>query len=298
MQVRALPYRVPDASAINAHPWRLDLDGGEIPMPEAYPHWDYQTVLTLRRQVDIDLDRLIADSRLAAGTSLTLAIVWTATGSSLRGTGARIPLSGNGPVDVGVVLPGADLGGMLQLDTVVVLSERRTGMDQPVAARRAGSVLWSDRHTIRLQGDAPQFPMAIIDFEKTTYPDDAGWYLDIGSNLEAATMGSLLLLVNERKRVIASALENAAKPRAQDQVALSMVYIDVARTMIEHALAQPEFQDSASYPHDSLGATFQALFARLFPSTTISEIRALAARSPSRLASDVQAAINNLEGIV
>ncbi|MGW4354065.1 hypothetical protein ACWELJ_18460 [Nocardia sp. NPDC004582] len=297
MQVRALPYRIPDACAIDAHQWRLDLDGGEIPMPEAYPHWDYQTVLTLRRQVEIDLGRVISESKLAPGTPLALAVVWTATGSSLRGTGARIPLTADGPVEVVVVLPGADLGGTLQLDTILVLSERRIGSDRPVAARRAGSVLWSDRHSIRLQGDAPQFPMAIIDFENTTYPDDAGWYLEIGSNLEAATMGSLLLLVNERKRVIASALENAAKPRAQDQVALSMVYIDVARTMIEHALAQPDFEDSMTYPDDSLGATFQALFARLFPSTTISEIRTLAARSPSRLASDVQAAINNLEGL-
>ncbi|MFE3026191.1 hypothetical protein [Nocardia tengchongensis] len=297
MHVRALPYRIPDARAIDAHQWRLDLDDGEIPMPEAYPHWDYQTVLTLRRQVDVDLGRVIADSKLAPGTSLTLAVVWTATGSSLRGTGARVPLTSDGPVEVVMVLPGADLGGTLQLDTIIVLSERRTGSDRPVAARRAGSVLWSDRHSIRLQGDAPQFPMAIIDFEKTTYPEDAGWYLDIGSNLEAATMGSLLLLVNERKRVIASALENAAKPRAQDQVALSMVYIDIARTMIEHALAQPEFQDSVTYPDDSLGATLQTLFARLFPSTTISEIRALADRSPSRLASDIQAAINNLGGL-
>ncbi|MVU76453.1 hypothetical protein GPX89_04245 [Nocardia sp. ET3-3] len=140
--------------------------------------------------------------------------------------------------------------------------------------------------------------MAIIDFEKTNYPDDAAWHLEIGSNLEAATMGSLLLLVNERKRVVAGALENAAKPRTQDQIALAMVYVDVARTMVEHALAHPEFQDSATFPDESLGATLQALFARLFPSTTISEIRALADRSPSRLASDIQSAINNLEGIV
>ncbi|WP_198347254.1 hypothetical protein [Nocardia terrae] len=298
MQMRALPFRQPDPTSVRARDWRLVLDGEELPLPDAYPYWDYQTVLTVRRRVDIDLDKVLVEARLTPETSLTLAVVWTATGSSLRGSGARIPLSGPGSIELEVVLPGADLGGMLLLDTVLVLSQRRNGTDRPVAARRAGSVLWSDRHSIRLQGDAPQFPMAIIDFEKTNYPDDAAWHLEIGSNLEAATMGSLLLLVNERKRVVAGALENAAKPRTQDQIALAMVYVDVARTMVEHALAHPEFQDSATFPDESLGATLQALFARLFPSTTISEIRALADRSPSRLASDIQSAINNLEGIV
>ncbi|UFS96412.1 hypothetical protein [Nocardia huaxiensis] len=297
MQLRALPYRRPDPKSVAAAEWRLVLDGEESPLPESYPYWDYQTVLTLRRRVEIDAERVIAESRLAPGTGLTLSVVWTATGSSLRGPGARVEVSHSGPVDLELSLPGADLGGMLQLDTVLVLSQRRIGSDRPVAPRRAGSVLWSDRHSIRLQGDAPQFPMAIIDFEKTTYPEHAAWYLEIGTNLEAATMGSLLLLVNERKRVVAAALENAAKPRVQDRITLAMVYADVARIMVEHALAQPEFQDSAIFPDDSLGVTLQALFARLFPATTISEIRALANRSPSRLAADVQAAVDNLGSI-
>lgn len=297
MLVRVLPYRIPDSALIRAESWRMELNGEELPLPEAYPHWDYQTVLTLRRRVTVDLNRVVVETKLPPGTALALAVVWTSTGSKLRGTAARVTLAGDGPTELEVALPGADLGGTLVLDTVLVLAQRREGLDRPIAARRAGSVLWSDRHRIRLQGDAPQFPMAIIDFEKTNYPTDAAWYLEIGSNLEAATMGSLLLLVNEKKRVIASALENASKPRAQDQIALSMVYADVARTMIEHALTHPDFQDSANFPDESLGTTLQALFERLFPQQTIGEIRSLADRSPSRLASEIQSAVNNLDGI-
>ncbi|MFF2551977.1 hypothetical protein ACFVUS_13320 [Nocardia sp. NPDC058058] len=297
MPVRALPYRIPDSALIRAEEWRIDLDGDELPLPAAYPHWDYQTVLTLRRRVTVDLDGALAAARLAPGTPISVAVVWTSTGSKLRGTAARVALTSDGPIGLEVVLPGTDLGGTLLLDTVVVLARRRDGVDRPIAARRAGSVLWSDRHSIRLQGDAPQFPMAVIDFEKTNYPTDASWYLEIGSNLEAATMGSLLLLVNERKRAISGALENASKPRAQDQLAMSMVYVDVARTMIEHALAHSEFEDSANFPDESLGATLQALFGKLFPQQSIGEVRALADRSPSRLATEIQAAINNLDGL-
>ncbi|WP_327275033.1 hypothetical protein OG609_26085 [Streptomyces sp. NBC_01224] len=271
-------------------------EDGEITLPEALPDWDYQMDLRLRRTVRIDLDRARAQSGLPADAALMLAAVWTATGSSLSGPGQhlRLPQAGIVPVEIDVELRGADLGGLLLIDTALVLAERRTDA-RPSSPRRAGSILWSDREALRLQGDAPQFPMAVIDFARTSFPDYAAWHLQISGGLESATMGALLLLVNERNTVTATAFENAGKPRPIDRVVLSAVYADAARIMVEHALGHEDFTEDSDYPEDSLGATLLSLFDQLFPDQPITDIRLRQRQSPSLFASDLQAAVKIFE---
>jgi hypothetical protein len=225
-----------------------------------------------------------------------LAAVWTATGSNLSGPAqhVRLPAAGTNTVEFDVRLRGADLGGLLLLDTALVLAERRSDA-RPSSPRRAGSVLWSDRESLRLQGDAPQFPMAVIDFARTSFPDNAAWHLQISGGLESATMGSLLLLVNERNTVTATAFENAGKPRPVDRIVLSAVYADAARIMIEHALGNDDFAEDSDFPDGSLGATLLSLFDQLFPGQSIADIRLRQRQSPALFASDLQAAVKIFE---
>lgn len=296
MTQRVLPYKTP-SGVVRAEGWMLTVDGEDLPLPEAFPHWDYQTDVRLHRVVTVDVARALAESTLPPDTELILAVIWASTGSRLRGTAMRAVVPASGTVQVNADLAGTELGGTLLLDTALVLARRRRGDDRPVAPRRGGSVLWSDRHQIRLQGDAPQFPIAIIDFSKTNYPDDAAWHLEIGSNLDGATMGSLLLLVNERKQVVSQALQRAGSPRVQDALVLSALYADVARTMVDHALRHDEFIDKANYLDESLGATLQEMLARLFPGRSIADIRLAAHASPNLFASQLQAAVKIFEGI-
>jgi hypothetical protein len=225
-----------------------------------------------------------------------LTAVWTATGSNLSGPAQHVRLTGTGlaTVTLDVLLRGSDLGGLLFLDTALLLAERRSD-GRPSSPRRAGSILWSDRSPLRLQGDASQFPMAVIDFGRTSFPDGAAWHLQISGNLESATMGSLLLLVNERSTTVTAAFENAGRPRDIDRIVLSAVYADTARTMIEHALANDEFVDEADFPVDSLGATLATLFTRLFPGRSISDLRLRRQQSPGLFASEVQEAVKIFE---
>jgi hypothetical protein len=294
---RVLPYRVPSEDVVTAEPWLLVTEDGEFPMPEALPDWDYQMDLHLRRTIRVDLDRARFQSGLPADAALTLAVVWTATGSNLSGPAehARLVDSGTVIAEFDVVLRGADLGGLLALDTALVLAERRPDA-RPSSPRRAGSLLWSDREELRLQGDAPQFPMAVIDFSLTSFPDEAAWHLQISGGLESATMGSLLLLVNERNTVTATAFENAGKPRPIDRIVLSAVYADAARIMIEHALANDDFTEDGDFPEGSLGATLLSLFDRLFPDQLITDVRLRQRQSPALFASDLQAAVKIFEG--
>ncbi|MFD3919899.1 hypothetical protein [Streptomyces sp. NPDC058595] len=296
MTRHALPYRVPAEDVVIAGDWTLVTEDGEVPMPEALPDWDYRMDLRLRRTVRVELDRARSQSGLPADTALMLAVVWTATGSNLSGPAQHERLSGSGTttVTLDVTLRAADLGGLLLLDTALLLAERRIDA-RPSSPRRAGSVLWSRRESLRLQGDAPQFPMAVIDFARTSFPDDAAWHLQISGSPESATMGSLLLLVNERNPVTATAFENAGRPRPIDRVVLSAVYADAARSMVEHALGLDEFVEDADFPEGSLGATLQSLFDRLFPGQSITDIRLRRSQSPALFASDLQAAVKIFE---
>ncbi|MGW6334223.1 hypothetical protein [Nocardia rhamnosiphila] len=298
MTQRVLPYRTAPEECVKAGDWCMVLDGDEIPLPEAYPNWDYQTDLTLRREVRIDRPGVLAKSGLAPDAELVLAALWTSTGSKLRGTVVRSAVPESGIVELSGTVVGSHLGGTVLLDTVLVLSKRRHGNDRPVAPRRAGSVMWSDRSRIRLQGDAPQFPIAIVDFSRTNYPDTAAWHLEIGSTLDSATMGSLLLLVNERYPVITEALQRAGKPTPQDRMALAMLHADVARTMVEHAIRHPEFDGDVDYLDETIGATLQELLVRLFPGRSLADIRLRAEQAPNVFASELQAAVRVFEGAV
>lgn len=292
MSRRVLPYRVPSESVVSADHWRLVVDDGEVPLPEALPDWDYQMDLRLRRSVRVDLDRARRGSGLPTGAALMVSAVWTATGSNLSGPAQHIPLAeaGTTTVEFDFGLRGADLGGLLLLDTALLLSERRSDA-RPSSPRRAGSVLWSDREAVRLQGDAPQFPMAVIDFARTSFPDDAAWHLHISGGLESATMGSLLLLVNERNKTTTDAFQRAARPNPVDRIVLSAVYADAARIMVEHALSQEDFGEDADFPEGSLGATLLSLVDQLFPGQSITDIRLRQRQSAALFASDLQAAV-------
>ncbi|MEW2254806.1 hypothetical protein [Streptomyces sp. NPDC047869] len=272
------------------------VEDGEVALPEALPDWDYQMNLRMRRTVRVDVDRARSQSGLPADAALLISAVWTSTGSNLSGPAQHVRLTETGTVtaEFDVLLSGADLGGLLLLDTALVLAVRRNDA-RASAPRRAGSVLWSDRAELRLQGDAPQFPMAVIDFSRTSFPDDAAWHLQISGGMEHATMGSLLLLVNERNTVTATAFQNAARPRPIDRVVLSAVYADAARVLVEHAVRHDEFTEEADFPDGSLGATLLSLFDQLFPGQSIADVRLRQRQSPALFASDLQAAVRLFE---
>lgn len=296
MTRRVLPYRAPTEDVVTPGPWRLVVEDGEVALPEALPDWDYQMDVHVRRTLRVDLDRVRQQTGLPTHAALMLSVVWTATGSNLSGPAKHVRLSeaGTRAVEVEVQLRGADLGGLLLLDTALVLAERINDA-RPSSPRRAGSVLWSDRNVLRLQGDAPQFPMAVIDFARTSFPEDAAWHLQISGGLESATMGALLLLVNEQNTVTATAFQNAGKPRPVDRIVLSAVYADAARVMVEHALAQEGFAEDADFPEGSLGATLLSLFDQLFPGQSITDIRLRLRQAPALFSSDLQAAVKIFE---
>jgi hypothetical protein len=298
MTRQAMPYRLPATDTVVAGGWVLAMGEEHVALPDKLPDWDYQTNLILRRAVEIDAKSLRVGAGLPPSAPLALAVVWTASGSGLRAPGCRIALSGHDEevCEIEVLVPGAEVGGRLTLDTVVVLDSRSEEPD-PGAPRRAGSVLWRDRHEVQLQGDAPQFPISVIDFGKTSFPNDAAWHVQISGNLSSATMGGMILLVNERNSAMVRAFQNAARPRTVDKAVLSAVYCDVARTMVEHGLRSEELTEGTPYPEGALGATIVALLERMFPGVSLVDLKLRMEQSPAHFASELRAAVRLFEEV-
>ncbi|TWH16654.1 hypothetical protein L618_002200000640 [Rhodococcus rhodochrous J45] len=294
----ALPYRTPSPETVDAGVWHLHVNGLALEVGDHIPDWDYNTNLSLSRRIHVDVGRLNEEVALPMGTEFAISVVWSASGSSQRAQAYREVVSGEGTTKVAAefMLVGADLGGTVELETFLTLAEDLN--DAPdFAPRLGGSVLWTDSKVIRLQGEAPQFPIAVVDFAATDFPEDAGWYLQIGRNLEGAAMGSLLLCINEANSGAANAFKNAGNPQVVDAAVVSAVYADVARTLIEYALTNPEFDDESEFPEDSLGAILQGLVQRYFPDSSLDDLRKQRENSPAWFSSAVQGAVRVFEDI-
>jgi hypothetical protein len=291
------PYIRP-RTGIEVGPWQLCTPDSAEPLPRELPHWDYNTDLHLTRSVEIDIDAISAQCGLADDARLGVAAVSRSSGSGLRVLSDRriVIREGQDPVrlQLDFALKGTDVGGVLTVSTHLFLDEPGS-TDDPTAPRRPGSVLWSDESSVRLQGDAARFPMDLVDFRDEVFPDRGGWHLKIGRDLEAAAMGSILLLINSANKTLAQAVARASSPRVVDRVALSALFADVTRAMIEHALAQPEFDDDTDYPDESLGEVLRNLCRRIFPGEPINELRLRHANSPTLLATDIQSGVGIFE---
>lgn len=292
----APPYRIPPENVVEADHWQMAIEDAHVPMPTELQHWDYLTNIELHRSIRVDVDRTRQRAGLGPDSVLMLSSVWTSSGSNLRGPGRRVRIAGDGvqTIEIAFELSGAELGGTLVLETALVVAFPGSS-PRPAAPRRSGSVLWNDHHSLRLQGDAPQFPIAVIDFDKTAFPSDAAWHLQISDNLESATMGSLLLLVNERNAPAMAAVQNAERPRDTDKLVLSAIKADVSRIMVEHALRNSDFHEDADFPEDSVGETLMTLVGQLFPGVSITDLRLSHENQPNLFASDVQNAVKLFE---
>ncbi len=271
---RAFPFLRPPGDVVDAGPWSRTAADGTEELPGELPDWDYDTTLSISRPVRVDGLRARRSSGLPDDAEIDLTIRWSASSSALRGRAWRAAVPPRDDVELGVEfeLGGEELGGVLELATVLTLRRARDGA-LPAAPKRPGSVLWSDRHQVLLQGDAVLFPVALADFHDLPYPTKAAWYLEVGDDLGAAALGSVLLLANERREVVVNALTTAGAPTEADRRVLSTLRTDVVRALVERALANEDFTDDVDHPTGSLGALLAAVLRTTFPAFEVEALR-------------------------
>jgi hypothetical protein len=292
---RAFPFMRPPADVVRVGPWSRAAADGTEELPQELVDWDYDTVLSVSRPVQADGLRARELSGLSADAQIALSVRWSSSSSALRGRAWRFELPARDEIELAIEfdLQGDELGGVLELTTVLVLLSPGSD-DARAAATRPGSVLWSDQSTVLLQGDAVLFPLAIADFYELPYPTKAGWYLEVGDDLEAAALGSVLLLVNERREVVVKALAGAGAPAEADRRILSAVRTDIQRTLVERALVDDDFLEDHEYPVGSLGALLAAVVRTTFPSHSLEALRRERASEPALFTSRIQDATDLL----
>ncbi|MCU7722285.1 hypothetical protein ODJ79_01000 [Actinoplanes sp. KI2] len=290
---RAWPYRRIASGSVKAAAWIIDPDSdSEREAPGSLPEWDYQTNLRLRRRISIDVAECRRSAGLPGETPLAISVRWSAVPSLLRGSAAWIELQDDvQDYVIDLAVPGERLGGVVRFETLVVLA--RDVEAAPAAAHLVGSNLWSDACEIRLQGDAPLFPIALIPFSSSSLPQRAAWYLELGPDLNATALGAIQLLVNQDHPTIVAAVKRAGSPSDVDRAVLSTLRSDVVRTMLERALGDEAFEMTETFEKDTLGAVLQGLMRTYMASYLddgLLEIRRIRSSDPPLFAAVIQAA--------
>ncbi|MFD3939040.1 hypothetical protein ACFWSF_13225 [Streptomyces sp. NPDC058611] len=281
------------SESVSMTDWSLKSeDGGAVPLPSSIPDWDFQRDLAFETVLDVDLDAVRASTSLPAESELALTAVWSASGSGIRRLADQVSVHGTGSrsVQLAFMVAGRDSGGTLSVETQLVLAK---GIDNPdpTGPRRAGSILWRHEVRVRLQGDASQFPMAVVDFKAAGYPENAPWYLDINPNLEAATMGAVVLLVNSNTPVVLNALRKADKASYAERLIQSTLRQDVVRLMVEHAVSDDELEDDSAFEPDTLGHMLLGLIRTYLPGMSLASLRTMRRSDPALLSARVQHAV-------
>lgn len=287
------PYRCPDEGSVRPGPWTLRTGDVRNALPDVIATWDYQATLHLERRIEVDIEKVLEQTGLGEHAPLALGVLWTANPSALRGAPARVPLRGrSGDVEVVVTasLDGRLLGGTLEIETALFLERALEKSPRP-RAWRAGSVLWRDTAKCRLQGDAPLFPIAVVDFSALGHDPRAPWFVEVGNDLDALALSSVQLLVNTRAEEVVEALENAADPSDHHAAVLSAMYYDTGRTLLESALSREDLQPGRDFEEETLGDVLSGLLVQLFPRYDLTALRRLRGQDPPRWASEVAAAL-------
>jgi hypothetical protein len=216
-------------------------------MPAALPVWDYTTDVTMARLVRIDLAELREDCGFSADAPLRLSVRYWPSTSLIRQSAflQELPVDEDTVVvSVRITAEGAELGGLLTVETTLALAADLPFTD-PFVATRSGSILWSDQTRIHLEGAAGLLPIAPVSFREAGLPEGAAWYVSMDSgDWQQAAMGSLLVLLNEDNPTIKQAIGTE-----RDEVAgllWGMLEADIVTDLVGRALDDEAFTDDVS----------------------------------------------------
>ncbi|MFI9836318.1 hypothetical protein ACIHFD_04755 [Nonomuraea sp. NPDC051941] len=289
------PFLLPHADVVNARPWQLHQDTGNIPLPTFLPDWDYNTDLHLTREIQVDTIRALQEATLPGTTPLLLVVEWTAAAAQISDRACRIPVPDSTKVAVTADIPGALLGGALILTTRLVLGED-TPAAEPFLAQHAGDVLYEDIVHVELQGTAGRLPTYVVDFAEAGFHPDARWHVELPTNLSEPAMAAVQLYLNSADTEIINAAKKAAAPTPVQRRLLAWLEADLTSRLVEVAL-KPEWRETLyDYVNDvdSIGASLAALLSMLFPHDSPAALAAMRDNDPGRFHSQLQGALRRM----
>ncbi len=294
--VRAPAFLTAPPDAVAAEPWMVLRGADEVVLDDALPSFDPADTLNLRRRISFDPAAVASECGLEGPHQLGAAALWMSRLTGLRGA-TQVPIAGGErptAVDLQLALAGGDLGGVLVLRTVVVLTDSGEGTSK-LAARVPGSVLWEaePRQTVDLEGIGTRFPTELRTFGTGNgFPSRAAWFLDWDrDDLSLPVLGSVRLYLNDAHPLMGR-LASGATDAEIARIRETLKY-EIARELITGSLSNREFlEDPSAYEVGTIGAAVRRLCTRvLFPYSSLDELAVRARTSPSRFAAELQSAL-------
>lgn len=288
-RITSPPFLRASPDDVRPGPWQILLRGQWLDLPDRIPEWDYATELVLQRPVEVN-DAVVRETcELPESVPLVLGVTWHASGTNRRGAFPPAEIR-EGRAMLVARLAGEELGGQLHLRTSLILPDCVARIS-PIAAHRAGSMLWSDMVSVHLEGSSSMFPLELIDFAATGLaPSEAGWYLDWNpADPTSATLGSMRLYLNSAHDAVRRA---GSHPEADGETGAitSALRFDVLRQLIEGALESDEFLDGVEYPAGTVGASMRTALRLAFGGQPLETVRVLRRTARSEFEVRVQAA--------
>jgi len=289
------PFLSCSQDIVRFEPWIQERSGLPEILPPQLVDWDPVQNLGLKRTLRVDLPRLRSECGLGRDAEVCLVASWRSPGSGQRGVAYQRTLDASDveiACSIEATIPGPELAGSVRLITRIVL-QRNGAADDPLAARRPGSVLWEEQVQLLLEGIGSRFPMEVVAFTSIGLPGRAAWHLHWNrDDLNAQAMGCLCLLLNKSHRRITIAASRTA-PDAEAKAIWSAINLGVAREIISGALAEPTFvEPGATFDDNSVGDVALTLIARGFPGATPAAVLDRQRTAPDRFECELQAAFN------
>ena len=239
----AFPFLTLSDSAIEAKPWLISLDGGNLAEAgEFLAHWDRSSVLTLQRSLHVDFEIASVDLGIPV-EELSLAVVTrvgTGPGKLPRlivHTIRREVSPTDSEVKIHLQEQGERLSTVLDLFTEVVLLDTATGSSH-LSPRQVGDRLWYDRKRTRLEGEEPRFPLEVVDLRAMLGDVPAAaapWYLHWSPRDWARDFyGAIRLYLNSSCEGVVQRVES------RDSLTLQGILADVMSQVCEGLLMESE----------------------------------------------------------
>lgn len=253
-----LPFRVIPAGAVHYEQGGWTVLRGErilttISGGDVLPDWDAQLEFRMER-------RLVIGSALAKdlwGASSRVAcevlVVGTTGNTKTREILTRLPIPDDLPATLTVMVEptSSELARFLQITTTICVAEDGRSLD-PLAPTSAGSRLWQDTETFRLEGGRSRLAMYEADFSKPwsgQHLPEALFHVEIRDDPELDFESAVVVYLNAAKRDFVQAL-------VEDQrEAQRLLWTGVVRRVIVVAGFADWNLGESSVDEGTLGAT-------------------------------------------
>jgi len=282
MRRYSLPFKTLVGTEVVLGAWHYRIGSGDWLRAEAgVAGWDYLAQLEFHRDIEVDGLRARSACGLESETPVDIVVTAHCPAARFRQIVYRtlVP-EGSWAGAMTFAVPSTEIAEQVRLDTEIILTDKRPAAAR-LTARYPGSRLFSESIQLEIEGTRSRLPLESASFARQlSYlgAPRAHWYVDCGSgDLHAPVMRGLRVYLNSDQPEFADAAQRG------DQAVLALLKADIARNLLEAALADESFQaGNLDFGEGTLGEAAVRVLRLCFRDTKPTDVLALAKRDASR----------------